>query len=898
MKIIRNFFMKKGIIIAIFLLIVNNIYSQNQQEIFDRFNSELNEVYGKNHEKTLEILDDIVNYYNSLPHEHNIDSSNFFAQINYIYCNVYILLNEYDKAAAYPEYKFIMLNKSIENRDYKQNITIANEILEAHDSLEYDRRYPINDIYIVLSMSHSMLDNKQEALEYLEKFIKSGEEYEQHILLPEFDNIRTTEEFAKLTLKSDWGLESDILVRASSATASNSQIGGEVNYSIDGDMSTIYHSSWKNTVFPVELKYMFNKPEVIDYMVYYPRTDGSNGNFKETEIYVSENGKERLIGKYDFKGSGSLSVIDLKGKKPEYVKVIVKSGLGDNETGFASCAEMQFFRKNDKNTTPDIFSDKTCSALKNGVTESDINAITNPKFKTLTQALYNNSYNKHYRVKEYKPYPNPSVAASKNKTGTYSLLDNATGIVAMRNEEIVVFVGKTNGQNIALRSINFDNDYSPVDHVLKEGANSIICEDGGLLYIMYHTSDKNAEPIKIHIASGKINGMYHIDANTNLDWKYILDNAKHKYIDVQGKYAHLIFPVSDFKKYTPDISRLVEVYDSIVYLESRFIGLEKYKRSNGNSMLFYVSNMDYWMFAAANRTGYSTDAMSRICDVNKLRTTEIWGPAHEVGHINQTQGLNWVGLTEVSNNIYTMYVQSMFGNKSRLSEEKLNPDFDGVWHNRYEKGFAEILAGKVLHSDHSDVFCKLIPFWQLQLYFSNVKGMTDFYADVHEQIRNLDTVPDDARQQLNFMRICCDVSKTDLSEFFERWGMLAVTASTATDHSSIPNVVNYQKDFNITERDVAEFKKYASKYPKPNANIWYIHDDCVDAFVNETSITKGNMVINGENYDTNTKNAVVYKIYDEDKLVFITPQSEFKIPHNCKTPIIYAVPAVGKPIKL
>ena len=695
-----------------------------------------------------------------------------------------------------------------------------------------------------------------------------------------------------------WGVEKDIPVSVSSASASNEQRGEGVIRTIDGDISTIYHSSWSNTVFPVELKYTFNNPEVIDYMVYCPRTDGSNGHFKETEVYAGENGKETLIGKYDFKGSGSPAVIDLKGKKPEYVKVIVKSGLGDNGTGFASCAEMQFFRKNTKNTIPNVFSDNTCSGLKNGVSESDINAVANPQFKALAKQLYHNAYNQQYRVKEYQPYPNPAVIAAKNRTGTYSLLDNATGIVAMPGEEIVVFVGKTNGQNIALRSINFNNDYSPVDYLLTEGANSIVCKDGGLLYVMYHTDDKNAQPVKIHIASGKINGMYHINENTNLDWKNILNNAKHKYIDVQGKYAHLIFPVDDFKKYTPDVSRLVSVYDSIVYLESRFTGLEKYNRANGNRMLFYVSIMDYWMFATANRTGYSTAAMSRICDVNKLRTTEIWGPAHEVGHINQTRGLNWVGLTEVSNNIYSMYIQSMFGNKSRLSEEKLNSNFDGVWNNRYEKGFTEMLTGKVLHSDHGDVFCKLIPFWQLQLYFSNVKGHTDFYADVHEQIRNLDNVPDDARQQLNFMRICCDVSKTDLSEFFERWGMLAVTSGTATDHSSIQNRVNYTRNFSITKEDVAELKKHASRYKKPDACIWYIHDECVEAFKNKAAIGKGKLAVNGVNYETDAKNAVVYEVYDGDKLIFITPGSKFKIPNDCKNPVVYAIPSIGKPVKI
>ena len=804
--------MNKGIIIIVCLLIIGNVYSQSLEEIHDRynrFNNEIREVYGKDHEKSKSLLDDLIDFYDSIPQENKSDSIGFYCQTNFMYCYIYSSLNEYDKAAECfekmyssgcdnlfdiinndeysemrqqkvvqdicekvknsAEYKFYLIakkiNETLGNREFEQNIKYIQDALSLYDSLKNKNPEIFCQLNLLMSMLHSALNNKTDAIEFLKTAIEQGCDYEQFITQQDFDNIRASKEFTFLV--------------------------------------------------------------------------------RDTTLVAPE----------------------------------LPPGAWDVEI-------------------PDVFSDNTCSALKDGVSENDIDAIANPQFKALAKNIYNNTYDKRYRIREYKPYPNPSDIAAKNKTGTYSLLDNATGIVAMPGEEIVIFVGETNGQNITLCSINFNNDYSPVNYELTEGANSIICQDGGLLYIMYHTENENAKPVKIHIVGGKVNGMYNAAENTNADWKGILDNAKHKYIDVQGEYAHLIFPVKDFKKYTPDISSLLGAFDSIVYLESRFIGLEKYKRMNGNRMLFHVSTLPYWMYADANRTGYSVSTMSRICDVDKLRTIEIWGPAHEVGHVNQTLGLKWVGLTEVSNNIYTMYIQSMFGNKSRLSEDRLNSDFDGVWNNRYEKGFTEMIAGKILHSDHEDVFCKLIPFWQLQLYFSDVKGYTDFYADVHEQIRNMDNLPNDAQQQLNFMRICCDVSNTDLSEFFEKWGMLSVTFGEATDHSSIQNVVNYTKDFIITKKDVDEFKKYVSKYSKPDAFIWYIHDECVDVFKNNAEIEKSEMTVVDAEYQTNTKGVVVFEIYDGDKIVLITPSSNFKIPDDCKNPLVFAVPAVGKRVKL
>ena len=51
----------------------------------------------------------------------------------------------------------------------------------------------------------------------------------------------------------------------------------------------------------------------------------------------------------------------------------------------------------------------------------------------------------------------------------------------------------------------------------------------------------------------------------------------------------------------------------------------------------------------------------------KIFPTRCWGPAHEVGHCNQTRpGLKWSGLTEVSNNIMSLFIQTSFGRPCKL----------------------------------------------------------------------------------------------------------------------------------------------------------------------------------------------------------------------------------------
>jgi hypothetical protein len=422
---------------------------------------------------------------------------------------------------------------------------------------------------------------------------------------------------------------------------------------------------------------------------------------------------------------------------------------------------------------------------------------------------------------------------------------------------------------------------------LNEGINRFKPKTKGLLYVMYHTADPAAKPVKIHIATGTVNGYYDIGKHTPADWERLIGNAKGNDFDLLGKYAHVTYPAADLKRYCPDADRLIQVYDSISWLEQKFIGLYKYKRANVNRMFFHVDyNMPagWGAYASSYRTAYPRYSMPALCNAEKLRSTDIWGPAHEVGHVNQTRpGFRWGGMGEVSNNVYSMYVQYSFGNRPRLADEG-----DAGYKSRYEKGFTEILAAKALHATHEDVFCKLIPFWQLELYCSRVKGKTDFYADVHEQIRLRPNPATDGEAILQFVKICCDAAKEDLTDFFNAWGIL-----TALDYKG--NYAGYgggNLTLTCTPEQVEELVRYAKKYPKPPENLPYIHDDCIDVYKNKTSIVKGTVEISGNRAILKGwKNVAVFEVYDNDKLVFVTPHADVSIPASVTNPVIYAVSA-------
>lgn len=98
----------------------------------------------------------------------------------------------------------------------------------------------------------------------------------------------------------------DIKISPISADASAAETGYSkqgIEYSIDGDFSTHYHSPWNGTSFPVILEYKFSGKDVIDYLVYYTRN--GNGNFGKVTIYVATDAGRTYekLGDYDFNSS-------------------------------------------------------------------------------------------------------------------------------------------------------------------------------------------------------------------------------------------------------------------------------------------------------------------------------------------------------------------------------------------------------------------------------------------------------------------------------------------------------------------------------------------------------------------------------------------------------------------
>ncbi|MEG1401492.1 M60 family metallopeptidase [Bacteroides sp.] len=684
----------------------------------------------------------------------------------------------------------------------------------------------------------------------------------------------------------DLGLAEDVRVVVTNAIASSFQPGQEIKYAYDGDLSTKYHSNWKNTdanYFPITLEFQFREAEAIDYLVYTPRPDAGNGSFKQVEIQVST--KERpefeKYCDYDFKGSGSPTRVNL-GKTahaPLAIRLIVKSGVGN----LASCVEIEFFKKGGIDFDPStIFADLACSTLKPGITEKEIEAIPNAFFKNIASHLFTETYPLEYRVQDYAPYPDPDRLAATYKISPYSLRDNPTGMSVGMNEELVVMVGKLPNHPVSLLVQDLETGFGGSSYPLVEGINAFKTKNKGLIYIMYYTPDDSEQPpVKIHIASGKVNGVFRLGKNKKQDWSKMLNQATDKHFDVVGNYAHFTFPVAELKQYCTDGERLIQVYDSIVRLEQNFMGIDI-----PNHLYMHVSYVptDY-MYATSYRTAYQQSTLKEICDPVKVHSTAVWGPAHEMGHVHQTRpGFKWHGMTEVTNNVQSLLVQTVFGNPSRIQGKQ--GGFD-TYNSVYELAFSRIIVAGIGHNEltkstgagdeentsgNEIVFMKTVPFWQLQLYEESVRGKKEFYPTLYGLIRTSPNPTDDGKAQLAFTKWASVAAQEDLTDFFRAWGFYVPMSKDIFDYG-VKKVTVSQTDIDQTLREIK-----ALNLPKPKTAFQYIIDRTVELFKTGGSVVKGQMSISGRTVRMlNWQNTVAYELYDNDRLVYVSAEPEFTL---------------------
>ena len=477
-----------------------------------------------------------------------------------------------------------------------------------------------------------------------------------------------------------------------------------------------------------------------------------------------------------------------------------------------------------------FFTDASCSQLKTSVQLIDLDGFKSDLLKTVAAGMLNATYDKTYRAASYEAYPSPRELGNTLKLGDgFSRYENITGICLEAGEH-VVFVGDTGGKELSLLIPDWMR--KPAEGIdpakdpngwglhkqriaLQEGVNVIHVKKGGNVYVSYFDDHAEKAPkVSVHFPTGRVNGFFDASKHTDADWNRLLDHAVSPIMDARGKHIQVAYPVEWFNVYTRGKGvELINNYDAMLNHHFTLMGLVKYKKVPRNRILARV-NFNFYMFRDGDGVAYlgNKGTMRMVADPSVVIVGDpCWGFCHEVGHALQMRQITWGGMTEVSNNIFSMYTVTGMGNQSRLKAQK-----------NYASACKNIVEAHPKKSllDGTDVFDRLVPFWQLHLYFAR-NGRPDFYADVMEEMRRRPDAgrgDDSIRNQFEFVKICCDVAKLDLTDFFDKWGFFWVGDITVNDYG--------QHHYTITQQMVDDAKSYIAKkeYEKPAEDITLIED--------------------------------------------------------------------------
>lgn len=716
--------------------------------------------------------------------------------------------------------------------------------------------------------------------------------------------------------ETNTSVNTDTKFYPTSATASEAQPGSEISYSFDKIIggNKCYHSIWQQSAnFPVTLEYQFDGKNTLDYIQYYTRS--GNGNFGKFELFTSttENPSYKLQGAYDFKKRNASSKILLNHsiKHLTKAKFVIYSGLNN----FVSCDEMEFLTSSNNDILNTklltVFTDTSCSTLKSGITDEEINLLP-PYFANLAYKIKTNSYSeweKDFRIRNYAPYSNIDIWAENLMTKRYSNLDNPTGIYGEAGETIIVLVGDTHGHSISLQGIKAVEP-SGSEYPLKEGVNKIKLRTKAHLFIMY-TNNPSEPSIKIHIpeGSGTVNGFFDLDEHkTNAQYKELLDKSTYKYFFVRGHKMMFNFHRSKLIEFVPNkILSAINLWDNIVGWEQELTGIENLRPSQVNNHMCAVSVEEGYMWASDYRVAFIYTYLGNVLlkENVMLKKDNAWGPAHEIGHVHQ-KAINWPSSTESSNNLFSNYIIYKLGKYcsrgTELSELALNRCIlKQGWYN----------MGDATHmNEDTEIHMRMN--WQLWNYYHRCGYQPNFWQTLFKLMRkNRIPISDPGKKQLMFAKMASKAANQDLTDFFDMWGFFV-----PADHITYKQYGTYE--YNITSDMITEAKEYMAKFPKPKHAFYYLEDrkngdvgignykvgdvGYYTQFKDNQKITKNVYYkLSGRTMSiTNGSEAVAFELIKDSNLVYFSNFFSFDIPIQVPITnlVCYAVQADGKRIKM
>ncbi|MBR1574017.1 MAG: M60 family metallopeptidase [Bacteroidales bacterium] len=738
---------------------------------------------------------------------------------------------------------------------------------------------------------------------------------------------------------------------------------GPVENLIDDNYGSYYHSPWESetppTTFPVELEFEFAGDARIDYMYIthrgaYNAEEGTFGAGNATgrigvmKIYTKAaagDAYQLLAGDYDLHHAGGRQQVyfetPLQGVK--WVKLSVEDG----SYNLVTPAEVEFYNSNAEDLNgwiEKIFTDLSCTKLRSGVTLEDIvkmNAVAPVLAKRVAVPLLEGTYGKEgdkefeFRAWNYEAYSdnnlNKDIVIKK-----YTRMDNPTGIEVKAGEDIVVCVDQIPaGQTVSLavygdQGKGVEPNYGSMSELsegvdqaiaLHAGLNIMKANANGMLYVwnIADTYSSASKPVKVHIVPGcgTVQGYFDLARHDDARYKELLAANSYTYFAIKGAKAMLLFHTAQLKKDAPDaIVSGIKAWDQFVAWEHELLGLSKFPYNNHMMVVSSTAESAY-MDAGTRRVRLGIGAIGNLLTEDGLYEN-AWGPAHELGHLNQT-AICWESTIESSNNLFSNYVRYKVGREASRGE-KLS-----VLGTSYAAGMPWVRLGNFTQYQNEDAELHMRMNWQLWNYYHRLGNKEDFFQKLFQLLRE-DPLPsefgplyfgvteDPGACQLKFYQKVCEAAGQDLTEFFDAWGFFRPFDEDYKQYANEArtNLIRYT----VTSGMISNAKAAvaAKGYPKA-APIQYLEDRTAvggekyadmgyyETFQKGGTVTAASYTLNGRAASVSgCENAVAVEVRARTSdgslgaLRYFSNLYDFNVPDkvDLATSVFYAVQADGE----
>ncbi|MBD5360856.1 MAG: hypothetical protein HDR87_09155 [Bacteroides sp.] len=414
-------------------------------------------------------------------------------------------------------------------------------------------------------------------------------------------------------------------------------------------------------------------------------------------------------------------------------------------------------------------------------------------------------------IQAYTNFNNPTGILSDNGTVLYVMVEKGANAGSTLR-----LTTRTYTDNVDMHNVVSDG------YELHEGLNIIPCTRDCALVTIYYNVQTNSgrqrlrrlsdyDDIKIHIEGGSLNGHFNSAGDTlytpddNEDWFYYRDRARYQRFPLISKYCMLYFDflnVSDGSSSWPglknlmtrdeyqrgnfDLNATMDAWDQMFMAEMLVMGLLsddviRAEKAAGrdwydpnaddpiapddyseyfNNRLMGISITSGFMSATWYRTTYHVNTLRSV--VMEFPTMDLWGPAHEFGHLNQGP-MKIAGTSEESNNVFSNVALFYRGHNTSRAE------LPSVHRNNFNQGY----------NFHQHGTWGTTRMWfQLWLYYHAAGHNKHFYPRLYELLRD-NPLRKNSTEHLNakddllhFARMACIAAEEDLTDFFDSWGFL------------------------------------------------------------------------------------------------------------------------------